>query len=78
MGVPARCTLQRGNAVKRRKFVISEDQVNSIMFKRGQKPGSGLNQSDFTNEIFSFEELLNELRVPGIVLQQQNSERRAH
>ena len=44
--------LQCGNAVKRRKLVISEDQVNFIVFKRGQKLVAGLNAGNFTNETF--------------------------
>jgi hypothetical protein len=52
------------------KLVISEDQVNSIVSKCGQKLGSGLNAGDFTNEIFLLKKLLNELCVTGVVLEQ--------
>jgi len=67
-----------GKAVERRKLVIREDQVNFTIFKRGQKLGTSLRAGDITDEIICFKELLNELRVTGIVLQQKNFDRRRH
>ena len=69
-GRATQCELECGNAVERRKLVVREDQVNFIVFKCGQKLVAGLNAGDFTDEIFCFEEPLNELCVPGVVLQQ--------
>jgi hypothetical protein len=37
-----------------------------------------LNAGYFKDEMIGFKELLNELRVTGVILQQQNPERRCH
>ena len=48
------------------------------MFKRSHKLIAGLNAGDFTDETFRLNELSNEFRVTGIVLQQQDLEGRPH
>ena len=70
--------LQRRKAVERRKLVVREDQVNVAILKRGDELGTRLNAGYFTDEIGFKEELLNELRITGAILQQQNSKRRGH
>ena len=71
----ARGELQCGNAVERRKLVIREDQVKLIFFKRGQKLDARLDRGYLTDELICFQQPLNQLRIPGVVLQQKNSER---
>ena len=68
-GRAARCELQRGNAVERRKLVVRENQIKFIVFKRDQKLRARLDTGDFTDELIGFQEPLNQLRVPGVVLQ---------
>ncbi len=61
-----------------RELVIREDQVNSSVLKTGDELGARLNAGYFKDEMIGFKELLNELRVTGVILQQQNPERRCH
>src|ERR1700730_6986675 len=70
--------LQCGKAVEGRELVIREDQVNSSVLKTGDELGARLNAGYFKDEMIGFKELLNELRVTGVILQQQNPERRCH
>src|SRR5260221_214586 len=62
----------------RRKRIIRENQLNFNVFKSGQELGASLSAGYFTDEIIGFKDLLNELRVIGVVLQQQHSERILH
>src|ERR1700738_3505886 len=68
--------LQCGKAVEGRKFVICENEVDSGVLKTGDELGARLNAGYFKDEMIGFKELLNELRVTGVILQQQNPERR--
>jgi hypothetical protein len=68
--------LQCGKAVEGRKLVIREDQVSVL--KTSDELGARLNAGYFKDEMIGFKELLNELRVKGVILQQQNPERRCH
>src|ERR1700737_3583470 len=70
--------LQCGKAVEGRKFVIRENEVDSGVLQTGDELGARLNAGYFTDEMIRFEELLNELRVRGAILQQQNPKRRCH
>jgi hypothetical protein len=70
--------LQCGKAVEGRKFVIRENEVDSGDLKTGDELGAGLNAGYFTDEMIGLKELLNELRVMGVILQQQNPKRRCH
>ena len=46
--------------------------------RAGDELGARLNADDFTGDMIGFKELLNELRVTGVILQQQNPERGCH
>src|SRR5271168_306365 len=70
--------LQCGKTVERRKCVIGENEVNSSVVESGHELGARLHADDFTDEMIRLEELLNELRVHGAILQQQNAEWRRH
>src|SRR6202795_832080 len=70
--------LQCGKAVEGGKFVIRENEVDFGVLKTGHEIGARLNAGYFTDEIIGFKELLNELRVMGVILQQQNPKRRCH
>ena len=54
------------------------NQVNGAVFKSGRELGAGLDAGYFADEMIRFEELLNELRVRGAILQQQNPDRGRH
>ncbi|MEA2788942.1 MAG: hypothetical protein QOG73_1348, partial [Acetobacteraceae bacterium] len=70
--------LQCRNSVKGRKFVIRQNEVDCGVLKTGDELGTRLNADHFTIEFVSFKEFLNELRVAGVVLQQQNPKPRFH
>jgi len=70
--------LQCGKAVEGRELVIRENEVDSGVLKTGDELGARLNAGYFADEIIGFKELLNELRVTGVILQQQNPKRRCH
>jgi len=70
--------LQCRKAVERRKFVIGEDQIDIDVFKSGQELSAGLDAGYFADEMIDFKELLNKLRVTGLVLQQEDLERIRH
>ena len=65
-------------AVERRKGIICENQVNFDVFESGHELGASLGAGYLTDEMIGFKQLLNELRVTGVVLQQQNSQRSLH
>src|SRR6202158_1348679 len=55
--------LQCGKAVEGRKFEIRENEVDSGVLKTGDELGARLSAGYFTDEMISFKELLNELRI---------------
>ena len=61
-----------------RKFVIRENEVDSGVLETRDELGARLNAGYFTDKMIGFKELLNELRVRGAILQQQNPKRRCH
>src|ERR1700674_2045851 len=70
--------LQCGEAVEGRKLVIRENEVDSGVLETGDELGARLNAGYFTDEMIGFKELLNELRIMGVILQQKNPKRRCH
>ena len=58
------------------RLVIRENEVNSAVFKSGQELGARLDAGRFADEMIRFQDPLNELRVGGAILQQQNAEKR--
>src|ERR1700676_2028108 len=78
IGAGIKRKLQCGKAVERRKFVIRENEVDSGVLKTGHELGARLNAGYFTDKMIGFKELLNELRVRGAILQQENPKRRCH
>ena len=59
-------------------MVIGEDQIDIDVFKSGQELSAGLDAGYFADEMIDFKELLNKLRVTGVVLQQEDLERIRH
>src|ERR1700688_768891 len=70
--------LQCRKAVEGRKFVIRENEVDSVVLETGDELVACLNADYFTDEMIGLKELLNELRVMAVILQQQNPQRRFH
>ena len=48
------------------------------VLETGDELVAGLNAGYFTDEMIGFKELLNQLRVTGVILQQQDPKRRCH
>ena len=55
--------------------MIPENQVKSIIFKCGEELRAGLNAAYLTGEMTRFKGLANQLRVSGVIFEQQNPER---
>ena len=70
-------SLQRRNAVERRQAVVREDQVQSTIFESADELGTGLHANDVAAKAVRLEKILHELRVGGVVLEQQNAQRRS-
>src|SRR6516162_6777068 len=68
--------LQCGKAVERRKLVIRENQIDLGAFQGGQELRTRLQAGYFAIEMIDLKELLNELRVTGVILQQEDAQRR--
>src|SRR5262249_15307560 len=76
IGARARCELQRGKSVERRKLVVRENKVDLGCFQRGDELGTRLDAPCCKDESVRFKEPLNQIGITGIVLQQQQLERR--
>lgn len=70
--------LQRGKAVERRKRVISENEIKADSSKSIQELIASFNAGYVADEMVRFKEILNDLRIAGVILQQENAQRRRH
>jgi len=63
-----------GKPIERRQRVVGEDQVDCIVVESRQELGASLGADHVTDEVVGFKNVLDEPRVAGVILQQQNSQ----
>src|SRR6516225_7018970 len=78
IGADTQRQIQRGKSVERGKFIIREDQVKFGVFKSCQKLSATLHAGYATDEMIGFKERFYKARVIGVILQQEDSDRRTH